>query len=58
MKNGVDILVLNHGMYQRSSAKELTLDELELTMDVNFKGSVAVYTALSPHLKILLKLLL
>ena len=50
MKNGVDILVLNHGMYQRSSAKELTLDELELTMDVNFKGSVAVYTALSPHL--------
>ena len=50
MKNGVDILVLNHGMYQRSSAKELTLDELELTMDVNFKGSVAVYTALCPHL--------
>ena len=30
-KNGVDILVLNHGMYQRSSAKELTLDELKLT---------------------------
>ena len=50
MKNGVDILVLNHGMYQRSSAKELTLDELKLTMDVNFRGSVAVYTALSPHL--------
>ena len=50
MKNGVDILVLNHGMYQRSSAKELTLDELELTMDVNFRGSVAVYTALSSHL--------
>lgn len=50
MKNGVDILVLNHGMYQRSSAKELTLDELELTMNVNFRGSVAVYTALSPHL--------
>lgn len=50
MKNGVDILVLNHGMYQRSSAKELTLDELQLTMDVNFRGSVAVYTALSPHL--------
>ena len=50
MKNGVDILVLNHGMYQRSSAKELTLKELELTMDVNFKGAVAVYTALSPHL--------
>tara|TARA_B100000902_G_scaffold361803_1_gene379563 strand:- start:4515 stop:5240 length:726 start_codon:yes stop_codon:yes gene_type:complete len=50
MKNGVDILVLNHGMYQRSSAKDLTLDELELTMDVNFRGAVAVYTALSPHL--------
>ena len=27
MKNGVDILVLNHGMYQRSSAKELSLKE-------------------------------
>ena len=50
MKNGVDILVLNHGMYQRSSAKELSLKELELTMDVNFRGAVAVYTALSPHL--------
>ena len=50
VKGGVDILVLNHGMYQRSSAKELTLDELKLTMDVNFRGSVAVYTALSPHL--------
>lgn len=50
MKNGVDILVLNHGMYQRSSAKELSLKELELTMAVNFRGAVAVYTALSPHL--------
>ena len=50
IKNGVDILVLNHGMYQRSSARELSLEELELTMDVNFRGAVAVYTALSPHL--------
>jgi len=50
IKNGVDILVLNHGMYQRSSARELSLEELGLTMDVNFRGAVAVYTALSPHL--------
>jgi len=50
MKNGVDILVLNHGMYERRPAKDLSLTELERTMDVNFKGAVAVYTALSPHL--------
>ena len=50
IKGGVDILVLNHGMYQRSSAKDLTLEELNTTMDVNFRGAVAVYTALSSHL--------
>jgi 3-oxoacyl-[acyl-carrier protein] reductase len=37
-------------MYQRSSAKDLTLEELNTTMDVNFRGAVAVYTALSSHL--------
>jgi len=50
MQDGVDTLILNHGMYERNSAKDLSLQELERTMSVNFRGSVAVYTALSRHL--------
>ena len=50
MKYGVDALILNHGMYHRSPARELTMDDLQETMDVNFRGAVAVYTALSRYL--------
>ena len=50
MQDGVDALVLNHGMYHRSPARELTMNDLQETMNVNFRGAVAVYTALSKYL--------
>ena len=50
MQNGVDALILNHGMYHRSPARDLSMDDLQETMDVNFRGAVAVYTALSEYL--------
>jgi len=49
MQDGVDALVLNHGMYHRSPARELTMNDLQETMNVNFRGAVAVYTALSKY---------
>ena len=50
VSEGVDALVLNHAMYERGKAKELTLEALELTMNVNFTGSFLVWKALAPHL--------
>ncbi|MDP6099751.1 MAG: SDR family oxidoreductase [Candidatus Thalassarchaeaceae archaeon] len=50
VKRGVDALVLNHAMYQRGKASELTLEEMEMTMNVNFTGAFLVWRALSPHL--------
>ena len=50
VKEGVDSLVLNHAIYQRGKASELTLEEMEKTMDVNFTGTFLVWKALSPHL--------
>ena len=50
IKEGVDSLVLNHAIYQRGKASELTLEEMEKTMDVNFTGAFLVWRALSPHL--------
>ena len=50
VKEGVDALVLNHAMYQRGKAEELTLDALLQTMNVNFTGSFLVWKGLSPHL--------
>jgi len=47
---GVDVLVLNHAMYERSQAAELSAAALERTMSVNFTGSFLVWKALSPHL--------
>jgi 3-oxoacyl-[acyl-carrier protein] reductase len=37
-------------MYQRGKASELTLEEMEMTMNVNFTGAFLVWRALSPHL--------
>jgi len=49
-KSGIDVLVLNHAMYQRSRASELTSEALNRTMSVNFTGSFLVWEALSQHL--------
>lgn len=52
INDGVDVLVLNHGMYERSPAEEQDLDALARTMAVNFDGAVAVWKGLSPNLLI------
>jgi len=50
MARGIDVLVLNHGAYERIPAQELTIESLRRTMAVNFEGAVAVWKAVQPHL--------
>ena len=50
MARKIEVLVLNHGAYNRVAADELTIDTLRETMAVNFEGSVAVWKAIQPHL--------
>lgn len=50
MARGIDVLVLNHGAYERVPAQELTIESLRRTMAINFEGAVAVWKAVQPHL--------
>ena len=50
MARGIDVLVLNHGAYERVPAQELTIESLRKTMAINFEGAVAVWKAVQPHL--------
>ena len=50
VKRGVDVLVLNHGMYERAPASELSPEAMERTMAVNFTGAYLVWEALAAHL--------
>ena len=50
MARKIDVLVLNHGAYNRVAADELTIEILRHTMSVNFEGAVAVWKAVQPHL--------
>ena len=50
MARGIDVLVLNHGSYERVSADELTIEMLRRTMMTNFEGAVSVWKAVQPHL--------
>lgn len=50
MAKSIDVLVLNHGAYNRVSAKEMTLDDLRKTMAINFEGAVSVWKAIQQHL--------
>ena len=50
MARGIDVLVLNHGSYERVPADELTLTTLRQTMSTNFEGAVSVWKAVQPHL--------
>ena len=50
MARGIDVLVLNHGSYERVAADELTLAALRQTMTTNFEGAVSVWKAVQPHL--------
>ncbi|MDP7001821.1 MAG: SDR family NAD(P)-dependent oxidoreductase [Candidatus Poseidoniaceae archaeon] len=46
----VEVLVLNHGRYDRMATDELTPEHLKRTMDTNFTGAYHVWNALSSHL--------
>ena len=50
MERGIDVLVLNHGIYNRVQGHEMTMDDLAATMRTNFEGAVAVWKAVQPHL--------
>ncbi len=50
MAKSIDVLVLNHGAYNRVSASEMTLEDLRNTMTVNFEGAVGVWKAVQQHL--------
>lgn len=46
----VEVLVINHGRYDRMATDELTTEHLQRTMDTNFTGAFHVWKALAPHL--------
>ena len=48
--NGVDVLILNHGRYQRKPADELNFKQLRNTMATNFDGTFLVWESIGPHL--------
>ena len=50
MAKSIDVLVLNHGAYNRVSASEMTLEDLRNTMTINFEGAVGVWKAVQQHL--------
>ena len=50
MAKSIDVLVLNHGAYNRVSASEMTLEDLRNTMTINFEGAVRVWKAVQQHL--------
>jgi len=50
MERGVDVLILNHGVYNRVQGSAMTLEDLKATMKTNFEGAVAVWKAVQPHL--------
>jgi 3-oxoacyl-[acyl-carrier protein] reductase len=50
MMRKVDVVVLNHGVYERLDANELTMERLQLTMNTNFNGAVQVWSTIQPHL--------
>ena len=50
MERGIDVLVLNHGIYNRVQGHAMTLEHLSATMKTNFEGAVAVWKAVQPHL--------
>ena len=50
MERGIDVLVLNHGVYTRVQGHAMTLEDLTTTMKTNFEGAVAVWKAVQPHL--------
>ena len=49
-RGGIDVLILNHGAYNRISAYELTDEILRKSMEVNFFGAFGVWNSIKGHL--------
>ncbi len=47
---GIDILILNHGRYDRIDTKELDFAHLRRTMSTNFEGAFLVWEAVKSQL--------
>ena len=47
---GIDVLVLNHGRYDRIQADQLDFTQLQRTMKTNFEGAFLVWKSIEPHL--------
>ena len=45
MSRTIDVLVLNHGRYDRTPAAELEVAQVDRTMGVNFRGAFLVWSA-------------
>ena len=50
MMRKIDVLILNHGVYNRVHALSLNKTQLESTMNTNFNGSVYVWMTIQEHL--------
>ena len=50
MARGIDVLILNHGIYNRVQSHKMTMDDLATTMKTNFEGAVSVWSAVQPYL--------
>ena len=46
----IDVLVINHGRYDRIDAKELDIQHLRRTMSTNFEGAFLVWDSIKNHL--------
>ncbi|CAI8157256.1 MAG: 3-oxoacyl-[acyl-carrier-protein] reductase FabG [Methanobacteriota archaeon] len=46
----IDVLVLNHGRYDRVQVTDLQLNQLRTTMETNFEGAFLVWKAVQPTL--------
>ena len=49
-QHGLDVLVLNHGRYDRVLAEKLSINQLRKTMNVNFEGSFLVWETIREYL--------
>jgi len=48
--DGIDVLVINHGRYDRVDAKDLDLEHLRRTMTTNFEGAFLTWDAVKSSL--------
>ena len=49
MARKIEVLVLNHGIYNRIEGHKMTMEDLDKTMKTNFEGACLLYTSPSPR---------